>query len=99
MPVEDATIVWDETRSCFQRVATIRIPAQTFDTPARVEFAENLSFTPWHALMDHRPLGGINRARRKVYETISRLRHQMNNAPRQEPTGGEDYSPVPGRPP
>ena len=38
---------------------------------------------------DHRPLGGINRARRTIYETISRLRHQRNSAPRREPTGEE----------
>jgi hypothetical protein len=91
MPVEDATIVWDETLSPFQKVATIRIPAQVFDLPAQKEFAENLSFTPWHSLPEHRPLGSTNRVRRSVYETISKLRHQMNNAPRQEPTGDEIF--------
>jgi len=35
----------------------------------------------------HRPLGGINRVRRVVYEAISSLRHQLNLAPRTEPTG------------
>jgi hypothetical protein len=34
----------------------------------------------------HRPLGGINRVRRSVYEAISTLRHQLNDAPRVEPT-------------
>jgi hypothetical protein len=90
MPVEDATIVWNDQLSDFQKVATIRIPAQNFNTEARDNFAENLSYTPWHALPDHRPLGGINRARRRVYETISRLRHEINKAPRREPTGQEE---------
>ena len=85
MPVEDSTIVWDEKLSPFQRVATIRIPVQVFDSLQQIEFAENLSFTPWHTLPEHRPLGSTNRVRRKVYETISKLRHHMNNAPRQEP--------------
>jgi len=31
-------------------------------------------------------LGGINRVRRGVYETISGLRHEINGTPRQEPT-------------
>jgi hypothetical protein len=52
-------------------VATIRIPAQDFTTEAMKDFAENLSCTPWHSLPEHRPLGGINRVRRTVYETLS----------------------------
>src|SRR5208337_4274282 len=63
MPVEDATVVWDEAKSPPTKVATLRIPVQQFDTPAVREFDENLSFTPWHALETHRPLGGINRCR------------------------------------
>ena len=61
------------------------IPSQTFDTPARMTFCENLSYTPWHSLPDHRPLGGINRARKVVYEAISKVRHDCNAVPRQEP--------------
>jgi hypothetical protein len=91
MPVEDSTIGWSETLSPFQRVATIHIPKQVFDSPAQLEFAENLSFTPWHALECHRPIGNTNRIRRKVYETISKLRHEMNHAPRSEPTGDEVF--------
>jgi hypothetical protein len=84
MPVEDPTIVWSEARSPFLAVARLTIPRQVFATPERDAFGENLSFTPWHGLDAHRPLGGINRVRRLVYETISALRHQ--GAPRQEPT-------------
>lgn len=89
MPVEDATIVWDERVSPFVRVATLRIPPQSFDTPERDAFSENLSFTPWHTLPDHQPLGTTNRTRRLVYEEISRLRHLHNHASRVEPTPGE----------
>ena len=89
MPVEDSTIIWDENLSPFKKVATIHIPVQNFTTPERREFAENLSFTPWHALPEHRPLGSMNRVRRQVYETIARTRHQRNNEPYQEPTGDE----------
>ncbi|WP_422928883.1 catalase family protein [Singulisphaera sp. PoT] len=83
MPVEDPTIPWDAP---WQKVATIRIPPQTFDTPDQMTFCENLSFTPWHSLPDHRPLGGINRARKAVYREISRQRHELNGVAREEPT-------------
>jgi hypothetical protein len=86
MPIEDATVVWNEALSPFEKVATIRIPLQSFNSPEQMEFAENLSFTPWHTLPEHRPLGNTNRVRRQVYEMVSKFRHQMNQAPRREPT-------------
>ncbi len=85
MPVEDPLVIWDEAQSPFQRVAIIRIPKQEIGDKAWVDFAENLSFTPWHSLPEHRPLGSNNRARRVIYEAISEFRHRMNAAPRQEP--------------
>jgi hypothetical protein len=91
-PVEDPTIVWDEARAPFIDVASIRIPRQTFDTDAQQTFCENLSFTPWHALVEHRPVGGINRLRKAVYEAISALRHRLNKEPRVEPTGSETFN-------
>jgi hypothetical protein len=84
--VEDPTATWDEANSPFVTVARIVIPRQDFDTERGRAFCEALSFTPWHGLEAHRPLGGINRVRRVVYETISRLRHDLNNQPRREPT-------------
>lgn len=89
MPIEDASVRWDEEASPFRKVATIRIPAQTFDTEEQMKFAENLSFTPWHCLPEHQPLGSINHARKVVYEIISKHRHEKNSAQRREPTGEE----------
>ncbi len=89
MLIEDASQEWSETDSPFRKVAAIRILQQEFDTPKQDEFGENLSFTPWHSLPEHRPLGGTNRARKMVYEFISLFRHQANQAPRREPTGWE----------
>lgn len=91
-PVEDATIVWSETEAPFIDVASIRIPKQSFESEAQQRFCENLSFTPWHALPEHRPVGGINRLRKAVYEAISTLRHKLNGAPRIEPTGDETFN-------
>jgi hypothetical protein len=83
MPVEDPTVEWTAP---WQKVATIQIPAQNFDTPEQQAFGENLSYTPWHSLPAHRPLGGINRARKEIYRALSKQRHELNGVPRREPT-------------
>ena len=85
MPVEDAGVEWREDESPFIKVATLRIPAQVFRTGERQELAEDLSFSPAHSLMAHRPIGGINRARVEIYRTLSEFRHKQNNRPLIEP--------------
>lgn len=85
MSVEDSMTEWMETQAPFYTVATLRIPQQTFDTTDQNQFCENLSFSPWHTLPDHKPLGVMNRLRKVIYDRISRVRHEMNAAPRQEP--------------
>ena len=83
MPVEDATVEWPEWQSPYRTVATFRIFQQ--DIAPRREAGNNLSFTVWHAIADHRPLGGINRVRREAYRTSSVLRHQEAGKVRKEP--------------
>jgi hypothetical protein len=85
MDVEDSRIEWKEAAAPFYKIATIRIPRQTFDTPEQNTFCENLAFTPWHALPEHKPLGVTNRLRKVIYDHISRVRHEMNDAKREEP--------------
>ena len=82
MPVEDPLALWDETASPFQRVAIIRIPKQDIDADSRAEIAENLAFTPWHSLPEHRPLGSNNRARRVIYEAVSSFGAKPTKCPR-----------------
>jgi hypothetical protein len=86
MSVENSMVEWKEKKAKFKKVATITIPEQEFDTSLRHEFCEKLSFTPWHALPQHCPLGAVNRIRRVVYERISKVRHELNGKPRREPT-------------
>jgi hypothetical protein len=86
MPIEDPGKEWREAESPFRKVATIRILQQEFDSEAQRTFGENLSYTPWHGLPAHRPLGGINRARKIVYDAISIFRHARNGVPRREPS-------------
>ena len=73
--IEDASFDWDEKKYPFITVAKITIPPQDFDTDARKKQCENLFFTPWHSLVPHQPIGGINRLKLKVYEASSLLRH------------------------
>lgn len=75
MPVEDPTVKWN---SPFIKVARIKIPRQQFDTDERRKMAENLSFSPWHSLEEHRPLGAFNRARKAIYFVMSEFRHLRN---------------------
>lgn len=94
MPLEDTSIEWREEDSPFVTVAHLKIEPQDFDTPEQNLFCDNLSFTPWHSIEEHRPLGGINRLRRAVYEAVSVYRHERNGAPRQEPSA--DTQPLTG---
>lgn len=82
MPIEDPTIEWKESAAPFITVGRIDIPAQTVE---QGEACEIRSFTPWHSLAEHKPLGGIQRMRKVVYQTISTLRHDLNGQPRVEP--------------
>jgi hypothetical protein len=74
MPIEDASVEWPERASPYRRVAQIRIPTQAFGGAADTTSCEQMSFNPWHALADHRPLGGFNRARRDIYRAMAQFR-------------------------
>jgi hypothetical protein len=92
MPIEDPTVLWDFAEAPLVQVARIEIPRQVFDTEVQNTFCENLSFTQWHALPEHRPLGGTNRVRKVMYERISKFRHERNGTVRKEPTEKGFYS-------
>ena len=72
--IEDVCTLWDEAQYPFVTVARITIPPQDVTSQARQDFCESLVYTPWHGLADHRPLGGINRLRQKVYTASSERR-------------------------
>ena len=78
MPIEDTSVQWKESDAPFQTVAHIQVPAQDFDTPAQNLMCDNLSFSPWHGIEAHRPIGGINRLRKAVYEAVSAYRLERN---------------------
>ena len=91
MPIENNAVLWPEGLSPRVSVATLRLPKQRFNTPAQMEFAKKLSYNPWHTIAEHRPLGNQSRARRRMYESLSKLRHTENAVPHYEPTGNEVF--------
>ena len=93
MPIEDASIEWDEDKSPYQPIGKIVIPPQDAYSPARRVYGDDvLSFNPWHCLVAHQPLGSINRVRMPAYARSSKFRHAMNVQPRVEP---KDISEIP----
>ena len=91
MPIENNAVLWPEKRSPRVSVATLRLPKQTFNSAAQMEFAKRLTYNPWHCIAEHRPLGNQSRARRRMYFELSRLRQRMNAASHYEPTGDEVF--------
>jgi hypothetical protein len=91
MPLENNGVLWPEKLSPRRSVATLRIPQQTFTSQAQLDFGRQLSYNPWHCIAEHRPLGNQSRARRRMYDTLSKLRHRMNGVPLYEPTGDETF--------
>lgn len=80
MPIEDPTVDWAKAtpRPDWRKVATLHLKPQVPNTPERMELAQNMAFNPWHTLEEHRPIGGINRARRAVYPALSGDRLSAN---------------------
>jgi hypothetical protein len=80
MPIEDASVEWAQQASRYVPVARIRIPPQSFDDPLRTARCEQEGFNPWYCLPEHRPLGGMNRARRSIYDAMAAFRNEPTKA-------------------
>ena len=70
--IENASTEWKDK---YVKVARIVIPAQEVDSPELRLECERLFFTPWHGITAHKPLGGINRLRKAVYDASAFLRN------------------------
>lgn len=76
MPIEDASVIWDETAAPLQRVARITVAQQDFSSEQARAECEYISFNPWQSLAAHQPIGGINRVRKTVYAELSDFRRR-----------------------
>jgi hypothetical protein len=86
MPIEDASVVWPEDASPYVTVARINVQPQSAWSEARAAVVDDqMSFSPWHGLAAHRPLGGIMRSRKPAYEMSSEFRARHNGCPMHEP--------------
>jgi hypothetical protein len=82
MPVEDASVAWDEKASPYRTVARIDVlPQLSIGTDLQALADENTFFSPWHGLLAHQPLGSVNRARRRTYEMSAEFRGRFNGCP------------------
>jgi len=66
-PIEDASVTWSGQ---WVELATLTLPKQDPESEQGREIdalVEQLSFDPWHAIAEHRPLGAIMRARAVAY--------------------------------
>ena len=81
MPIEDATVLWPEEQSPFLAVARLDFPQQESWGPASPQLDDALSFSPWHGVVDHRPLGWVMRARKDTYRSSAEFRRSRNACP------------------
>jgi hypothetical protein len=54
-------------------------------TPRSRIVDDGMTFSPWHGLAAHRPLGSVNRLRRQAYEKAREFRATHNGTPVVEP--------------
>jgi hypothetical protein len=70
-PIEDASVEWPEKDAPYVTLARLVLPRQdasSAEGKALTETIEKLSFDPWHATEDFRPLGEMMRARKIAYK-------------------------------
>ena len=91
MPIEDASVAWPELQSPYVAVARITAPRQvTWDDNDSQAIDDALSFSPWHGVVDHQPLGSVMRARRQTYAASVEFRGGCNGCPMHQPQSVED---------
>ncbi|WP_077001441.1 catalase family protein [Variovorax sp. KK3] len=87
MPIEDASVEWPQELSPYVTVARLVAKPQAAWSDARVAAVnDGMSFSPWHALAAHRPLGSVMRVRKAAYEAAARFRAGRNAKQVEEPT-------------
>jgi hypothetical protein len=76
--VERASRRWRRAADRIVPIARIVVPSQVFTTADSFCNCEDMRFNPWHALPEHRPLGGLNRSRLLAYRVSSQVRRRLN---------------------
>ncbi|NQZ59815.1 MAG: hypothetical protein HRT88_20375 [Lentisphaeraceae bacterium] len=85
LDLEDATARWSDTPYISVGRISIPLPQTGLDTDEYKAECEKLVYNPWHALKEHKPLGGINRLRKKVYKASAK--HRLTSRPTEQEPG------------
>lgn len=83
MPIEDPTVEWTSPWVAVARISAAPQAGWTHGLSQLVD--EGMSFSPWHCVAAHRPLGSIMRVRRAVYAASARFRAERNGMAIAEP--------------
>lgn len=87
MPIEDSSKPWPEQESPYVPVGRIVAKPQDTWTDANIKAIDDgMSFSPWHGLAAHQPLGSINRVRKDVYKNLADFRAARGGCPMHEPS-------------
>lgn len=68
-PIEDASVEWREVDAPFVTLAQLTVNPPPADDAQALKQAEAGVYDPWQALVSHRPLGEVMRARKVAYFT------------------------------
>ena len=85
MPLDAATIRWEESASAPVQLAELILPQQDIAVRGQAAYGENLSWNIWRVTEEHKPQGSIAEARRSVYDASALLRRNVNGVPTGEP--------------
>lgn len=85
MPLDKATLLWDEALSKPVHVATLILPVQDIDSRNQSTYGETLAFNPWRTLKEHEPVGSLADARKIVYQASADVRRNYNGQVLGEP--------------
>jgi hypothetical protein len=85
-PVENAAKVWPEEASSYFTVGRITAEPQATWTESRAKAVDQgYSFSPWHGLAAHRPLGSVMRVRKAAYDAGKAFRAEKGGVSIGEP--------------
>jgi hypothetical protein len=85
MPLDKATVRWEESVSPPIHVADLVLHQQDIAARGQEEYGENLAWNIWRVTKEHEPQGSIAAARRSVYAAAAEQRRNVNGIPTGEP--------------
>ncbi|MFI9203156.1 LodA/GoxA family CTQ-dependent oxidase [Streptomyces sp. NPDC053048] len=85
MPLDRATVRWEESESVPVRVARLTLHRQDTTSRGQEDYGDNLACNPWHSLAEHQPVGSLGEARKVVYRASASRRRDANGVPATEP--------------